>query len=225
MLQVLDQRALGSRRGDPPPPPSTPQPTYPDGPGWPVLWCYPIPSGLPASPAPCPGPRRPRSPLVTGGQSTAGTRPSAGARGWTLLLLRWWEQLRTCVPFHSGPAWAPAAPCTCSLPDACLEGAWLAANSRAGAGGGADTEVHVGPRSHPDSGLPTFNSQGALGCDRGAGRLSRYPAVVLFNLEGKWPRLPGQSVGCGSIRIPAPTPIPGPAAWMPPQARPAQALA
>lgn len=85
-------------------------------------------------------------------------------------------------------------------------------------------EVLVGPWSHPDSHHPTFNSQGALGCDRGAGGLGRCPAVILFNLEGKWPRLPGESVGCGSIRIPAPTPIPGSAAWMPPQARPAQAL-
>lgn len=88
-------------------------------------------------------------------------------------------------------------------------------------------EVHVQARSHSDSRHPTFNSQGALGCDQGAGGLGRCPAVVLFNLEGKWPRLPGESVGCGSIRSQPPPPHahPWPSSLEPPQARSAQALA
>lgn len=36
--------------------------------------------------------------------------------------------------------------------------------------------------------------------------LGRCPAVVLFNLERKWPRLPGESMGCGSIRSQPPPP-------------------
>lgn len=56
VLQVLDQRASGSHRGDPHPPPSTPQPTYPDGLAG--LSSGAIPSPLASQPHPYPAPAR-----------------------------------------------------------------------------------------------------------------------------------------------------------------------